>query len=152
MGISERDQHWMQCAYEQAVKAKAGGEVPVGAVIVEADELVATGFNQPIESCDPSAHAEIVALRKAALKKQNYRLLNTTLYVTLEPCAMCIGAILHARVNRLVFGAYDKRAGALESVFQIANEPRLNHRLYWQGGVMADQCGALLTQFFKERR
>ncbi len=140
--------HALACAK----KAAEQGEVPVGAVLVLNDEIIAEGFNQPITHHDPTAHAEIMCLRAAGKKLENYRLLNTTLYVTLEPCAMCISAILHARVKRLVYGATDPKAGAVENVFQIADEPRLNHRLEYQGGVLADESAALLREFFKARR
>ena len=146
------DRDFMQHAYEMAKRAEGLGEVPVGAVIVKNDKVIAEGWNRPISESDPTAHAEIVALRNAAKLIQNYRLLDTTLYVTLEPCAMCLGAILHARVKRLVFGAYDPRAGAVESVFQLADEGKLNHRLNCTGGVMAEPCGQLLKDFFRSRR
>ena len=146
------DEAYMQLAMKQAERAQAHGEVPVGAIIVKDGDVIAEGFNRPIEHHDPTAHAEIVALRKAAQTLQNYRLTGTTLYVTLEPCAMCLGAIIQARISRLVFGAFDPRAGAVASVFEILSESRLNHRVDWTGGVMADECGDLLKQFFKARR
>lgn len=146
------DAYWMAKALAMARHAQAQDEVPVGAVVVQDNQLLAEGWNQPITSHDPTAHAEIIALRAAAKVLKNYRVLNTTLYVTLEPCAMCIGAILHARVSRLVFGANDPRAGAIQSVFKIANEPRLNHRIDWQGGIMAEECGDILRSFFRNRR
>lgn len=146
------DTQWIEHALSLAHRAEASGEVPVGAVLVKENEVLSEGWNQPIGLHDPTAHAEIIALRAAANTLKNYRLLDTTLYVTLEPCAMCIGAILHARVKRLVFGAYDPRAGAVESVFQISDEAKLNHRLLVTGGVMKDACGDVLKDFFRRKR
>lgn len=148
----DRDQYWMQQALLQAKQAELAGEVPVGAVLVLNDEKVADGFNQPILSSDPTAHAEVVALRNAGQLMQNYRLLNTTLYVTLEPCAMCAGAIIQARISRVVYGAYDPRAGAVTSVFQVFDEPCLNHRVEYQGGVLTERCSQQLKDFFRQRR
>lgn len=142
----------MQLALEQARLAECVDEVPVGAVLIKDNQLVASGHNQPISTHDPSAHAEMVVLRKAGQLLENYRLLGTTLYVTLEPCVMCIGAIIHARVKRVVYGATDPKAGAVESVFQVPDEKRLNHQLDCTTGVLADACGNLLRQFFKRRR
>lgn len=142
----------MQAALELAREAQQVGEVPVGAVIVKDDVIVSRGWNHPISARDPTAHAEIAALREAAEALGNYRLLNTTLYVTLEPCAMCAGAMVHARVQRLVFGAVDPRAGAAGSIFDIVRAPQLNHRLEVTGGVLADECGELLKRFFELRR
>ena len=150
--VAMNDQHYMTKALALAKQAEQQGEVPVGALLVKDGEVVASGFNQPIGANDPSAHAEIVALRRAADKLGNYRLLETTLYVILEPCAMCVGAMIQARIKRLVFGAFDSRAGAVESVFQLLDEKRLNHHIDWQGGVMADECAAILQQFFQARR
>jgi len=146
------DASWLAHALKLAQRAEQNGEVPVGAVLVENDEIVAEGWNQPISSNDPTAHAEIVALRNGAKYFNNYRLINTTLYVTLEPCAMCVGAIIQARIRRLVFGAYDARAGAVKSVFQLLNEERLNHRVEWSGGLMPEECAAILKAFFQKRR
>lgn len=146
------DNYWLSHALKLAHRAEQHHEVPIGAVLVKNDEMIAEGWNQPISSNDPSAHAEIIALRNGAKALDNYRLVNTTLYVTLEPCAMCLGAMIQARVQRLVFGAYDVRAGAVKSVFQLLDEKRLNHRIEWQGGVMADECAAILKAFFKQRR
>lgn len=146
------DIEYMQQALAQARHAESVDEVPVGAVIVKDNQIIATGYNQPITHHDPTAHAEIVAMRAAAQQLKNYRLNDATLYVTLEPCVMCIGAILHARVKRLVFGAADPKAGAIQSVFQIADEQRLNHRLEYGGGVLEQDCGELLRQFFRRRR
>lgn len=135
-----------------AENARAADEVPVGAVLVKDGAIIAVGWNQPITSHDPSAHAEMVALRAAGQTLGNYRLVGTTLYVTLEPCAMCAGAILHARIKRVVFGAWDPRAGAAGSVFHILNTDRLNHRVEIEGGVLAEECGMLLRDFFQTRR
>ena len=146
------DLHFMRRAIELAREAQAAGEVPVGALIVRDGEIVAEGFNRPISTHDPTAHAEMVALRAAAARIDNYRLLGTTLYVTLEPCAMCAGAMVHARVERLVYAATDPRAGAAGSVFNVAQNPALNHRLQVVPGVLADECGALLRDFFVARR
>lgn len=142
----------MSRALELARRAEAAGEVPVGAVIVKDGTFIAEGWNQPIGAHDPTAHAEIVAMRAAARHLQNYRLLGTTLYVTLEPCAMCASAMVHARVDKLVYAAADPRAGASGSVFNITQHPSLNHRLEVQGGVLAEPCGDLLRRFFLARR
>jgi tRNA(adenine34) deaminase len=147
-----RDVHWMRHAQLLAHRAEAAGEVPVGAVIVRGDRVLGEGWNRPIGTHDPSAHAEIVALRAAAAVDENYRVLDTTLYVTLEPCVMCAGAIVHARVSRLVFGAWDPKAGAVSSVYDVIAAPRLNHRLAWRGGVLEDECAQLLRAFFRRRR
>lgn len=143
---------YMQHALLLAKKAQSENEVPVGALIVYNNEIIAEGWNQPIKSHDPGAHAEIITLRNAAQTLQNYRLNNTTLYVTLEPCVMCIGAIIHARVARLVFGAYDLKTGAVHSAFPLLDDPRHNHRVQWSGGVYAEQCSDLLKQFFQNKR
>ena len=142
----------MSRALELARRAEAEGEVPVGAVIVRDDSIVAEGWNRPIGTCDPTAHAEIVALRAAGEILRTYRLTDTTLYVTLEPCAMCASAMVHARVKRLVFGALDPRAGAAGSVFNIVQHASLNHRVECTGGVLSGDCSALLRQFFVARR
>ncbi len=146
------DLQWMRHALQLAQRAEAAGEVPVGAVLVRDGQLLAEGWNRPISTHDPSAHAEIVALRAGAQASANYRTVDTTLYVTLEPCVMCAGAIVHARVSRLVFGAYDPKAGAVSSVYDVIANPRLNHRLPWLGGVMESECAALLRNFFRCRR
>lgn len=146
------DIRWMEVAIEQARLAGAAGEVPVGAVLVRNDELLAVGHNRPIGSHDPTAHAEIVALRTAAAAIGNYRLPATTLYVTIEPCTMCVGAIVHARVERLVFGAREPRAGAVVSAAPVAESGYFNHRLVCHGGLLEAECGGLLTTFFRERR
>jgi len=150
--VAERDAHWMRYALELAERAAAEGEVPVGAVVVLDDKVIGEGWNRPISSDDPTAHAEIVALRAAAQAMGNYRLPKTTLYVTLEPCVMCAGAMVHARVARLVFGAFDPKAGAAGSVFDILGSERLNHRVAVEGGLLAEECGARLQAFFRERR
>jgi tRNA(adenine34) deaminase len=146
------DERWMRHALVLAARARDAGEVPVGAVVVRDGGLVGEGWNQPIGTHDPSAHAEMLALRTAAQALGNYRLTGTTLYVTLEPCVMCAGAIVHARVQRLVFGATDPKAGAVRSVYDVIAAPRLNHRVEWCGGVLEDECGALLREFFRARR
>ncbi len=142
----------MEAALLQAELAAAEGEVPVGAVVVAAGEVIAAGHNRSICDSDPSGHAEIVALRAAAASLGNYRLANATLYVTLEPCVMCVGAIVQARVNRVVFGAYDAKAGALGSVADLSDSKALNHRFEINGGLLADECGVLLKAFFQARR
>lgn len=152
MNFSEQDYLWMQRAIELAKIAEENNEVPVGAVLVHENKIIGEGWNQPISSCDPSAHAEIIALRKGAETLQNYRLINTTLYVSLEPCIMCMGAIVHARVKRLIFGAADPKTGAVQSVFQIGGTNKLNHVVQCEGGLLAEDCGGLLINFFKNRR
>ena len=154
MGVSTAadDIYWMLQALAQARYAAKVNEVPVGAVLVKNNTIVGRGYNQPIKSHDPTAHAEIIALRNAAMTAANYRLLNTALYVTLEPCAMCAGALIQARVKRIVFGAGDSRNGACGTVFNIAQSGQLNHRIEVTGGLLADECGELLRQFFRQRR
>jgi tRNA(adenine34) deaminase len=143
----------MQLALAQAEQAQQLGEVPVGAVLVDAQgELLATGFNRTIIDHDPTAHAEVVALRAGAKQVQNYRLPGASLYVTLEPCAMCLGAMMHARLARVVFGATDPKTGVCGSVLNLALEKQLNHHTQVEGGVLAQECGDTLRQFFKERR
>ena len=146
------DQHWMQQALMLAERAAAAGEVPVGAVLVDGEDCIAEGWNQPIGRHDPTAHAEVVALRAAGVSQANYRLTGTTLYVTLEPCLMCVGAIVHARVQRLVFGACDPKSGAVTTCVHGFDLPGLNHRVESTGGVMAEECGDLLKAFFRNRR
>jgi len=146
------DAHWMTHAMTLARRAEAQGEVPVGAVVVRDGTILGEGWNQPIGLHDPSAHAEMIALREAAARAGNYRLPGTTLYVTLEPCVMCAGAIVHARVSRLVFAADDPKAGAVHSCYDVIAAPRLNHRVEWQGGVLAEPAGSLLRDFFRARR
>lgn len=146
------DTHWMGRALALARKAEAAGEVPVGAVLVRGEQLVAEGWNRPIGDHDPSAHAEVVALRAAGVSEGNYRLAETTLYVTLEPCLMCVGAIVHARVERLVFGAPDPKSGAVASLYHGFELPGLNHHVAVTAGIMATECGELLKNFFRARR
>ena len=146
------DIEFMQLALVQATEAAQAGEVPVGSVIVQAGKVIATGRNSPIAGHDPTAHAEIIALRAAAKSLGNYRLPDCTLYVTLEPCAMCSGAMLHARLKRVVFGASDAKTGAAGSVINLFDQAQLNHQTALQGGVLADECAALLKSFFSQRR
>ena len=142
----------MRAALEQAQLARAAGEVPIGAVLVIDGGIVARGFNQPIGSVDPTAHAEVQVLREAARAIGNYRLTGATLYVTIEPCLMCVGALVHARVAAVVFGAPEPRWGALVSSLQAHEAPGLNHRLAVTGGVLEDECRALMQQFFRDKR
>jgi len=152
MKQAELDRQFMQQALEQARLAALAGEVPVGAVIVRDGQVIARAFNQPITNHDPSAHAEMLALRQAALAEENYRLPGATLYVSLEPCTMCAGAMLHARVDRIVYGASDPKTGAAGSVLDVFSLKQLNHQTVIEGGVMGQECGQLLRDFFKERR
>jgi tRNA(adenine34) deaminase len=149
---AELDRQFMQQALSQAKLAAAAGEVPVGAILVRDGQIISTGFNQPITNSDPSAHAEMMALRAAAQSESNYRLPGTTLYVTLEPCTMCAGAMLHARVERVVFGATDPKTGAAGSVLNVFSEKQINHQTQVEGGIMGEECGQVLRDFFKERR
>ena len=143
----------MDLALDEARRAEAAGEVPVGAVIVSADgNIVARGFNQSVSSHDPTAHAEIVALREASRNLSDYRLTGLTMFCTVEPCVMCAGALVHARIARLVYGAADPKAGACDSLYRIANDPRFNHRAEVHGGLMAAECADLLSHFFRARR
>ncbi len=146
------DQEYMQIALELAGLAAQAGEVPVGALVVRDNEIIGRGYNAPISQLDPSAHAEIQALRDAARHAGNYRLIDCTLYVTLEPCAMCTGAIQHARIKRLVFGATDPKTGCCGSVIDLMAEARLNHHATVLGGLMAEECGQMLSDFFAARR
>ncbi|SIT42429.1 tRNA-specific adenosine-34 deaminase [Paraburkholderia piptadeniae] len=150
--ITERDLHFMGLAQAAADEARAAGEVPVGAVLVRGDEVIAKGFNHPISGHDPSAHAEMAALRAAAQRLGNYRLPGCELYVTLEPCLMCAGAIMHARIARVVFGARDPKTGACGSVVDAFANPQLNHHTTVIGGVLEDECGDALRSFFADRR
>lgn len=145
-------EYWMAHCVALAKEAEKRGEVPVAAAVVKDDQLVADAFNQPISGCDPSAHAEILALRRAASQMKNYRLPGCTLYVTVEPCSMCAGALVHARIQHLVFGAAEPRAGAVVSQQQLLDSDWLNHRVTYQGGVLADQCGRMMSEFFSSRR
>jgi tRNA(adenine34) deaminase len=142
----------MRYALNRALEAGERGEVPVGAVVVVNGELVAEGFNAPIASCDPTAHAEIVALRRAAEQLKNYRLSGATLYVTIEPCLMCVGAMVHARIARLVYGAPEPKAGAIESAMRALEHPTLNHRFDVTGGVLAEESREVMQAFFQRRR
>lgn len=146
------DERWMQHALKLAEYAEHNGEVPVGAVIVQNDTVIAEGWNQPISTHDATAHAEIVALRKAGYTLSNYRIPETTLYVTLEPCLMCIGALIHARVSRVVYAATEPKTGAIESAFHICESEKHNHDIEILGGVLADESRAMLQAFFKRRR
>jgi tRNA(adenine34) deaminase len=146
------DEYWMRQAMALAAEAANKGEVPVGAVVVKAGEIIGRGCNAPISRHDPAAHAEILALRDAAQQLGNYRLLDCALFVTLEPCLMCVGAMFHARIARVVFGAADYKTGVAGSVLNLFEEPRLNHHATIEGGLLADECGKLLTDFFSARR
>ncbi len=150
--MSVQDAEFMQTALREAEAAAAGGEIPVGAVVTSGGEVIGVGQNRSIRDNDPSAHAEVVALREACLAQANYRLNDATLYVTLEPCAMCMGALVQARVSRLVFGAYDPKAGALGSAVDLTDSPAFNHRFEVTGGLLADESGSLLQDFFRTRR
>ena len=156
MGVSDSsisdDERWMREAIRLAMKAESEGEVPVGAILVKDNTVIGEGSNRPIKNNDPSAHAEILAIRDAAIKIGNYRLPGTTLYVTLEPCTMCAGAMIHARVDRLVFGAYDPRTGVIESVGQVLDQTCHNHKVSYEGGVLQNECSQLLSGFFKAKR
>lgn len=148
----DTDERWMRRALQLAQRAEAEGEVPVGAILVRGDEVVGEGWNRPVGESDPTAHAEICALRQAGAALGNYRLVDTTLYVTMEPCPMCAGALVHARVARLVYGAPDPRIGAAGTVFDIVRAPEVNHRLDVSAGVLQDECRDLLQRFFRARR
>ena len=148
----DQDGIFMRRALELAKQGAEAGEVPVGAVLVLDNQIVAEGYNTPIASHDPSAHAEIQVMRAAASKINNYRLIDSTLYVTLEPCMMCAGAMVHARIKRLVFGASDPKAGVITSKMQLLDQSFLNHRIAFEGGVLAGECGTLLSEFFRSRR
>ncbi len=151
--VSESDKHFMLLALEEARKAGGMGEVPVGAVIVdEKQKILAVAGNNSIGECDPAGHAEIVAMRQAGKKTGNYRLLNTTMYVTIEPCVMCAGAMVHARLERLVFGAPDPKTGGVISCYKVGRDGKLNHQLKVAGPILAEECAELLTSFFKKKR
>jgi tRNA(adenine34) deaminase len=152
MTIDSTDHTFMNAARALALKAGEQGEVPVGAVVVFEGRIIGEGYNQPISRSDPSAHAEVMALRQAALHLNNYRLTGCELFVTLEPCAMCSGAIMHARLQRVVFGAFDPKTGACGSVLDLFSEPKLNHHTRVLGGLQAEECGTLLKDFFLARR
>lgn len=146
------DEAWMRYAIRLAQRAESLGEVPVGALIVKHDKCIAEGWNNSIASHDPTAHAEVVALRHAGKAVENYRLIDATLYVTLEPCVMCMGAISHARIKRLVFGGFDPKRGAVCNALSLTDAPFLNHRVDWHGGVLETECADLLRDFFRARR
>ncbi|KAF0190387.1 MAG: tRNA-specific adenosine deaminase [Gammaproteobacteria bacterium] len=150
--FSVADEQWMRAALELARSAEAAGEVPVGAVLVQDGRIIGRGCNLPVGTSDPTAHAEIIALRNAAASRGNYRMPGSTLYVTLEPCMMCAGAMIHARVERVVFGARDPKTGAAGSMFDLLGTDKLNHRIAVAGGLLAQECGGLLTAFFARRR
>ena len=150
--MTPADIGFMRLALAEAQQAAALGEVPVGAVLVRNGQVIGRGFNQPISSNDPSAHAEMVALRQAATSQGNYRLPDTTLYVTLEPCTMCAGLLVHSRITRLVYGAPEPRSGAVISRAQVLAQPWLNHHVEVEGGVLAEECGAVLKAFFRAKR
>ncbi|MDG6773462.1 tRNA adenosine(34) deaminase TadA [Thiomicrorhabdus sp. ZW0627] len=152
MTQAEEDEFWMEQAYLLALKSQEEGEVPVGAVLVKDHQLIGEGWNRPIQMHDPSAHAEIMALRQAGRSMENYRLIDTTLYVTLEPCAMCAGAMVHARVKRVVYAAEDLKTGAASSVFHLLDSDKLNHQVEFCHGVLQEKCSRLLSDFFKQRR
>jgi len=152
MNWSEQDIDGTRAALAEAEAAAGEGEVPVGAIVVAGGEIIARGHNRSETDNDPSAHAEIVALREAARVSGNYRLTDATLYITLEPCAMCMGAIVQARIARLVFGAYDPKAGAAGSAIDLSESPSFNHRFEINGGVLAEECGAVLKTFFESKR
>ena len=148
----EKDEYFMKAALKAAKKAWKNGEVPVGAVLVKNDEIISTGQNSPITDNDPTAHAEIIALREGGNKLKNYRLIDTTLYVTIEPCTMCMGAIIHARVKKLVFGTLDPRAGAAGSLFDFTIENKFNHNVEVKSGILESECRELIQGFFKQKR
>ena len=150
--MGDTDAVFMQAALQQAQLAAIAGEAPVGAVVVTNGEVTAAGHNRTLADHDPSGHAEVVVLRQAAKSASNHRLINATLYVTLEPCAMCVGAIVQARIARVVFGAYDQKAGALGSAIDLSDSAAFNHRFEIQGGLLADDCAAVLQEFFAARR
>jgi tRNA(adenine34) deaminase len=149
---NEIDESWMRYAIRLAQRAEENGEVPVGALLVKNEKVIAEGWNAVIETHDSSAHAEIVAIRRAGKIIENYRLINTTLYVTLEPCVMCMGAISHARVKRLVFGAFDEKRGAVCNALNLTDAPFLNHHVKFQGGILEETCSQLLKDFFAQKR
>jgi tRNA(adenine34) deaminase len=150
--LPHSDDYWMQRALQLAARAEALGEVPVGAVVVCGDQLVGEGWNQPISSCDPTAHAEIMALRQAAQYLHNYRLPGCRLYITLEPCTMCAGAMIHARIDEIIFAATEPKAGVVVSNACVFEDPHYNHRVRYRGGVLAEAAAAQLQAFFRRRR
>jgi len=146
------DEQFMRRALQLAEQAATVGEVPVGALVVANGEVIGEGYNQPISSCDPTGHAEIIAMRNAATALGNYRLSGCDLYVTIEPCTMCVGAMIHGRIGRIVFGAAEPRAGALESQLKLMDSSHFNHSIEWQGGGLAEECGAIISDFFRAKR
>ncbi|WP_100642185.1 tRNA adenosine(34) deaminase TadA [Alteromonas facilis] len=151
--IEEKDHHyWMRQAIALAARAQAQGEVPVGALVVKENEVIGEGWNQPITLNNPSAHAELMAIQQAAAHLENYRIPDTTLYVTLEPCPMCAGLMVHARIANLVFGAFDQKTGCAGSIMNLTRNPLLNHQINVIGGVLADECSTQISEFFKLRR
>ena len=150
--MDARDIEFMRMALEEARAAERAGEVPIGAVVVQGGEVIARASNRTITDCDPTAHAEIVALRHAARATRNHRLGGATIYATIEPCAMCAGAMVQARIERLVYGAHDPKGGAVSSCFDVLDHPQLNHRVTVTAGVLAEECAALLQTFFAARR
>ena len=150
--IEQNHEYWMRHALALAQRAWEEGEVPVGAVLVHNNQVIGEGWNRPIGRHDPTAHAEIMALRQGGLVLQNYRLIDTTLYVTLEPCVMCAGAMVHGRIGSLVFGARDAKTGAAGSLIDVLHHPGMNHRVEMTEGVLADECSAMLSDFFRHRR
>jgi len=152
MSWADSDVEFMRAAIAEAEKARESGEVPVGAVVTRSGAIIGHGFNRTISDCDPSAHAEVVAIRMAAEQQKNHRLSGSTIYVTLEPCAMCVGAMIHARIQRLVFGAYDTQAGAAGSVLDLSEIKELNHRIEINGGLLDEECSMILKDFFAAKR
>lgn len=148
----QTDEYWMRYALELAKRAWEQGEVPVGAVLVQGDKVIGEGWNRPIGQHDPTAHAEIMALRQGGKVLENYRLLDTTLYVTLEPCVMCAGAMVHSRITRLVYGAKDEKTGAAGSLLDVIGHPGMNHQIQIDCGVLAEECAGMLSDFFRMRR
>ncbi|MXP49972.1 tRNA adenosine(34) deaminase TadA [Pantoea sp. Eser] len=148
----QRDEYWMRHALSLARLAWEQGEVPVGAVLVQDDQVIGEGWNRPIGQHDPTAHAEMMALRQGGKVLEKYRLLNTTLYVTLEPCVMCSGAMVHSRITRLVYGAHDVKTGAAGSLLDVLGHPGMNHQIELHSGVLAEECAAMLSDFFRMRR
>ena len=148
----DEDEKWMQIAIQEAIKAEMAGEVPVGAILIKDGHLIAKAHNQPISTNDATAHAEIQLIRNGGMSQDNYRLTGTSLYVTLEPCVMCLGAMIHARINRIVFGAYDLKSGACGSCIDLQNEKLFNHKISITGGILEQRCKEILHSFFKSRR
>ncbi len=152
MSWADADTDFMRAAIAEAEKARDSGEIPVGAVVTLSGDIIGQGFNRTVQDCDPSAHAEVVAIRQAAKQAENHRLNGATIYVTLEPCAMCVGVMIQARVRRLVFGAYDPKAGAVGSVLDLSESKELNHRVEVNGGLLEEECASILKAFFKTKR